>query len=65
MAKLTRTRNTKEVLCPGGEPLAPDHVLLTAECPTCHVRHRYLPNWTMIRHVPPPLVLVSQRWDGE
>jgi hypothetical protein len=55
MAKTSRTRNTKELICPAGEPIAIDRLFHTAMCPSCGVRHFYHEDiHKFVRHVPPP-----------
>ena len=61
MAKTSRTRNTKELICPGGEPGHVDTTMHTALCPSCGVVHRYFVHeHRFVRHVPPPLALKQQ-----
>ncbi len=68
MAKTSRTRNTKELLCPGGPMFdTVDGIFRTAECGECHTRHRLIGHG-LIRHVPPkddPFALTIQHWDTE
>ena len=63
MAKTSRTRNTKELICQG-EPVrtSEDQVMRTAVCDTCGVRHVLHADRTLVRHVPPPPVLKQQTW---
>ena len=51
---MAKTRNTKEEICPGGEPAHVDTTLHTALCPSCGVVHRYfIYERRFVRHVPP------------
>lgn len=65
MAKTSRTRNTKELLCAGsGKPALPEPPYGIGLCSVCGLRLTVLDNNTLMRHVPPPAVLVQQAWDG-
>ena len=64
MAKTSRTRNTKELLCSGDEMRSTDFdpVLRTARCAACGVRHHRNPDGSLIRHVAPPPMWNRQHW---
>ena len=61
MAKVSRTRNTKEAICSAEGCVDYDAVLGTARCTACGLRVTRLPNGELMRHVAPPL-LVTQVW---
>ena len=53
MAKVARTRNTKEAICLAGGCVDYDAVLGTARCTACGLRVTRLPNGELMRHVAP------------
>ena len=61
MAKVSWTRNTKEVICSAEGYVDYDVVLRTARCTACGLRVIRLPNGELMRHVAPPL-LVNPVW---
>ena len=61
MAKVSRTRNTKEAICSAEGCVDYDAVLRTARCTACGLRVTRLPNGELMRHVAQPL-LVNPVW---
>ena len=61
MAKVSRTRNTKEAICSARGCVDYDAVLRTARCTACGLRVTRLPNGELMRHVASPL-LVNPVW---